>query len=449
MAAVRETQAQRLAQLEAENARLREELETAQAAVPPVPPAAEAAPRRSRGRTIGAIVLLVIATLLAPIALIANSTVRQFTNTEEFVRTLAPLVDDPAVQAYLVDQVVLAIDDSVDVEALVASAFDGLEQLNLPPRALAALRALEPTVVSGINTVIEQKARQLIESDAFSDVFANVLRTAHTQLIATLEGSSDAAVTIDPNGNVELQLGPIVAAVKDRLEQQGVAIASMIPEVDRAVPIAENAQLARVANAYRVLIVVGYWLIWVDLLLFAGAVLLARRRSVMLFASGLCLAGISAIVGLGVAVGRIAVVSALNDFVPPGASDAVYDALVTDIVSLTIVLIVLGLAVAVVAYLATPWRSARALRGLADSSADSLTSYAAARGVSTGGFGEFLTRWRKPIRIGIGVIAAAIIVFVRPLTPGLIIWTAVIALLLVVVLRFLERPVPAPVPALA
>ena len=446
MPTARETQAEKLARLEAENARLAQELADARAAhAQTVASAAlvepEPKPRRRRGRTVGAIVVLVIATLLAPIALVASSTVRQFTNTEEFVRTLAPLVDDPSVQDYLVDQVVLAIDESVDIEGLVAAVFDGLDDLNLPPRAVDAMRRLQPALVGGVNSIIEQKTRQLVESEQFADVFANVLRLTHSQLIATLEGSTDAAVTVDPNGTVEVQLGPIVAAVKQRLEDQGVGFASLIPEVDRSVTIAENTQLARIATAYRVLLVVGFWLIYVDLLLFAAAVLLARRRSVMLVAAGLCLAGISAIVGIGVAVGRIAVVSALNPFLPSGAADAVYNALVTDIVSLAVVLVVLGLTVALVAYLATPWRSARALRTFADSSADSLTAYAATRGISTGGFGGFLAKWRVPIRIGIGVIAAAIVLFVRPLSPGLIIWTAVIAVLVVLILRLLERPV--------
>jgi hypothetical protein len=442
----RETQTQKLARLEAENARLAQELAdartVAQAQAQAQATAVEAQPakRRGRGRTVGAIVVLVIATLLAPVALIASSTVRQFTNTEEFVRTLAPLIDDPSVQDFLVDQVVLAIDENVDIEGLVAAAFDGLDDLNLAPRATDALRRLQPALVGGINSIIEQKTRELIESEQFSDVFANVLRLSHSQLIATLEGSDDAAVTIDPNGTVDLQLGPIVAAVKQRLEDQGVGFASLIPEVDRSVTIAENTQLARVSTAYQILLVVGFWLIYVDLLLFVLAVLLAMRRSVMIVVAGLCLAGISAIVGIGVAVGRIAVVSALTPFVPSGAADAVYDALVTDIVALSTVLVVLGLTIALIGYLATPWRSARALRTFADSSADSLAGYASSRGISTGGFGGFLAKWRIPLRIGIGVIAAAIILFVRPVTPGLIIWTAVLALLLVIVLRLLERP---------
>jgi hypothetical protein len=40
----------------------------------------------------------------------------------------------------------------------------------------------------------------------------------------------------------------------------------------------------------------------------------------------------------------------------------------------------------------------------------------------------------------VALIAAAFILFVRPLTPATIIWTLVISLLVVVIARLLEKP---------
>ena len=62
-------------------------------------------------------------------------------------------------------------------------------------------------------------------------------------------------------------------------------------------------------------------------------------------------------------------------------------------------------------------------------------------GLSTGRFGEYVDRARLAIRVAVALVAAAIILFVRPLNPAIIIWTLVIALLVVVVARLLERPV--------
>jgi hypothetical protein len=169
----------------------------------------------------------------------------------------------------------------------------------------------------------------------------------------------------------------------------------------------------------------------------------------MLVASGLCLAGVAGIVGISLAVGRFFTAGALTPAVPIGAAEAIYDALVTEVANTALVLVVLGLSVAIVASLAAPWQWSRDLRASADRLADGARESVEGRGVATGRFGEFLAGWRLPIRIGIGVIAALLIIFVRPLTPGVNIWTAVLALLLVVILRLLERPAVATLPVAA
>ncbi len=99
--------------------------------------------------------------------------------------------------------------------------------------------------------------------------------------------------------------------------------------------------------------------------------------------------------------------------------------------------------VALVAYLAGPFRSSRALRGLADAAADALREAGERHGLTTGRFGVLVHRARLGIRVAVGVAAAAIIVFVRPLTPTIVVWTLVIALLAVLLARILERPATA------
>ena len=113
----------------------------------------------------------------------------------------------------------------------------------------------------------------------------------------------------------------------------------------------------------------------------------------------------------------------------------------TEIFRITfLIVVVLGLTVALVGAIARRAWSTSMRRSL-DRVADAGREAGQRRGVTTGRFGEFLTQWRLPIRIGIGVIAAALVLFVRPSSPAFIIWTAIIALLVVVVLRLLERPV--------
>jgi hypothetical protein len=447
MAAVRETQAQRLARLEAENARLRDELVVAHTqlsgtvTVAPEPPK-----KRHRARTASAVVLVVIAALLTPVALLANTAQRVLTDSDVFVETVTSSLDDPAVRDYIADQLVIAIREGANLDQLTKDLFDGIQELDISDRAKAALSALEAPATAGLLSVLDDSVHKVVNSEQFADVLRQSLRITHDQLVKTLTGAEDAAVTIGPDDTLNLQLGPLLAQVKQTMLDAGIGVANLIPEVDRAIPIATVDQISSIATAYQLAVVVGTWLPWVLLLLFAGAVALAVRRSVMLVVAGLVLGGVSAILLAIIGAGRLVATSALAQYIPTSAGGPIYDALVAVLVDLTVVLLVLGLTVALVAYLATPWRSARAIRTFADSSADSLTAYAAGRGISTGRFGDFLRQWRLPIRVAIGVVAGAIILFVRPLSPSLIIWTAVIAVLLVLLFRLLERPEAVVVP---
>jgi hypothetical protein len=47
---------------------------------------------------------------------------------------------------------------------------------------------------------------------------------------------------------------------------------------------------------------------------------------------------------------------------------------------------------------------------------------------------------RVLLRVSVAVIAAVIIVFTRPLTPALIVWTLVIAVVVIALLELAERP---------
>ena len=444
----RETQAERLKRLEEENAQLEAELAQARAAEQALASASDRASRskKGRGRTIAAVVILVVAALLAPVAILANTVQRVLTDTDVFVATVSSSLDDPAVQDYLANQIVVAIREGSNLDQATKDLFDGIEQLDISDRAKAALQLLEQPTVAGINALLDQTIHRIVASPQFADIIRQSLRLTHEQLVLTLTGAEGAAITIGPGGTINLSLGPILAEVKVNLQDAGVGIANLIPATDRMIPIATVAEIQRLATAYQVAVVVGTWLPWIVILMFAAAVLIARRRSTMLFAAGIVFAGVAGVVGIAIAFGRVVSTSALAQYIPVSASGPIYDGLVSTTVDLVIVLVVLGLSVALVAFLAAPWRPSRAIRRFGDASADSLAHWAESHGVSTGGFGDFLRQWRLPIRVAIGVIAAAIIIFVRPLSPALIIWTLVIALLLVVLARLLERPSTLTVP---
>jgi len=448
----RETQAQRIARMEEENARLREELDAARDALEVRAAEADAAasavagtpaPRgRRRARAIASVALIVVAAILAPVALVANTTQKLLTDTDFFVQTLEPIVDDEAVQDLIIERATDAIREQAGVDQLVAELFAGLDQLDLPPRAIAALRLLQGPATDGVGALVERVVTRVVTSDAFTDVIAQSLRITHQQLVAALSGNGEV-LQISGRGEVGIALDPILDRVRMALADAGIPFGSLIPQTDAVIVIAKSAQLAQLVWLYQLAVAVGPWLQWVVVALLAAGVLVARRWATGIMGVGIALAIAAGVLGAGVAAGRVFTLGATAGSLPADAIDAIYGALVASIVSSVAAAIVVGLCVALVAYLAGPYRSSRALRRLADAGADSLRTAGERYGVTTGRFGALVFRARIGIRVAVGIVAAAIILFVRPLTPPIVIWTLVVALLVVVVARLLERPVPA------
>jgi len=436
----------RIAALEAENARLRADVADtrdlsadADAAVA----AAPARPKRRRGRTVAAVVLVVVGLLLAPIAVITAWARAELVDTDRFVATFGPLAEDPEVQAFLADQVTLAITEQVDIPQLTSDVFDGIRALDLPPRAEDALSLLEAPAAQGLNSLLSSTVDRVIQSDAFANVWDAALRTSHTQFTAALQGDPDAMLEIGGDGTLSVQLGPIIEAVKERLDQQGVGFASAIPVVDRSVQVAQADSLVLVQTVYTLAVAVGTWLPFVTLLLLAAGVVVAKRRSVALAwtAGGLALVMLLTLAGFG--TGRLFFVGTVSpSIMPRGAAESIYGGLTELMVSTITALTVLAIAVAIIAWLSGPWSTARRVRGFSDDAFGSVRRSAADHGITTGRFGAGLHRWRVAAYAAIAVVASLVLWFSRPLAVSTVVWTVVIALLAVVVVELLRRPDP-------
>jgi hypothetical protein len=434
----------RIAALEAENAALRadrvvdgdvEERSDAAASV-------QARPARRRwGRTAGAVVLVVVGLLLAPVAVISAWARLELVDTERFVATFAPLAEDPAVQAYIGDEVTAAIEEQVDIPTLTSDLFDGLGQLDLPPRAADALALLEGPATQGLQSLVSGIVDRVVESDAFADVWATALRASHRQFVAAIQGDPDAALSIGGEGTLSVQLGPIIEAVKDRLEQQGVGFASAIPVVDKSIVVAQDSAFVLVQTVYTLAVAAGTWIPWITLALLVAGVLVAKRRAPALVWTAGGLAVTMLITASGVGIGRTFFIGAVSpSIMPRDAASALYDGLVELMFSTILAIFVLALFVAVIAWFSGPWRPAQAVRGFADSGFASLRRSAAAHGVTTGSFGVALDRWRVPVYVAIAVIASVVVLLNRPVTISGVTWTVVVALLAVLVVELLRRP---------
>lgn len=430
-------------ELRAENDRLRAEI----GAQPPPGAGAPAPPRRRGGwgRTLAATVLVVIGALLAPVAVTAAWARTELTNTDTFVATFAPLADDPAVQSFVTDEVVAAVDERVDIPKLTADLVDGLQGLGLGPNATAALQALEGPAARGLQGLVQNVVSRFVTSDAFATAWEQALRVSHRQLVATMQGNANAAVTVGPGGEIGIQLGPIVAQVKTRLVQAGVTFAEKIPQVDKTIVIGTSDAVVTAQRYYGLVVTLGAWLPWIVLAILAAGVLVARRRALALVWAAIALGVSMLLLGLALVVGRSVAVGELSPaHLPADAATAILDQTTEFLRNTAVVVTVLAAAVAIVTWLTGPFGLPRRMQAAAGRGAAAVRAAGERHRLSTGRVGEWLYRWRTPLRAVIAAGGSAIVLFVRPLSPALIIWTALAALAAVGVLVLLERP---PTPA--
>jgi hypothetical protein len=434
----------RVEALERENAALRERL-----AVEPGKPVTTGSKgtvaggprRRPWGWTLLATVLVVIGSLLAPVAVVAAWARVELTDTSRFVAAYAPLANNPDFQSYITDETVAVINQHVDIPKLTSDGIDGIVSLGTGPVATRALKSFQGPIAAGIESLLQSRVAGFVASDAFATVWTDALRITHAQLVATMENNPQSAVTLGSDGTVGIQLAPIIAAVKTALVNQGLTIANNIPAVNRTITVAQSSQIPTLQLAYNLAVVAGTWLPWVALAFLIAGVLVARRRSLALVWTAVALALVMVVILAAVAIGSVAFIASVSPSVlPSNVASVLFNVVVDGIRATAVSVLVLAVAVAVVAWLAGPFRVPRKLRGFFGSGAAQLRSAAARHGLSTGATGRWLYSQRVLLRVVIAAIAAVIVVFVRPLTPGLVIWTLVIAVLVVAILEVVQLP---------
>jgi hypothetical protein len=424
----------RIAELEAANAALRGKAGRA-------PAVTETKRQRGWGWTLLATVLIVIGAILAPIAVVASWASHELTDTDTFVATFAPLAKDPAVQDYVTTQTVDVIEQKVNFSDLTSNVIDGITELGTGPRATAALNALKGPAAAGLRTLTTNAVSNFVKSKSFATIWEQTLRVSHSQLLATLNGDSGAVVAVNSKGEIGVQLGPIVAQVKKTLVKQGLTFASAIPAVNRTIVIAQSDAVPTIQSAYRFAVALGVWLPWISLLFLAAGVLVARRRALALVWAAIALALSMAILGVGFGVAGYLFLSALpaNAF-PKDAASVIFNDLVQAMRDTTLSVALLAVVVAIIAWLSGPFRAPFRLRGFAAAGFASVRSRAEAFGIGTGKAGAWIYRQRLLIRVLIALVAGVVVLFVRPLSAGLIIWTLVLAVIAIVILELVQRP---------
>lgn len=427
----REVLLARLQLLETENARLRGQS----------PPAVQPPPRRRSGRAAAAVVLILVGALLAPVAVVGSWARGLVVDTDQYVETVAPIATDPLVQSAVANRITLAIVDGLKVDELTTQATDAVANLDLPPVVSSAVQSLQAPLAEAITGFVRKTVTRFVSSDAFADIWEDANKVAHEQIVATLRGDPDALAQISQSGALTLDITPIIDQVKTDLEQRGFTLVSRIPNINVTFPIASSADLVRLQNAYRLIDVVGALLPWLSLALLAGGVLAARHRSRALVVAGLSLAGAMLLLALGLLVGRSWYASSLPPTVQRvDTAVSIYDQVVSLLRVELRVGLVLGLLVALVAFLAGGSTAARQLRRSSSQAVAWVRSAGDRRGISTGPVGVWLDEQRVLVRIVVIALAVLALVLADRLTPAYVVGVFVVALLLLGLATLAARP---------
>ncbi|MBT2468007.1 hypothetical protein J7E97_08970 [Streptomyces sp. ISL-66] len=266
-------------------------------------------------RTFLSAVLIALVALLVPASAVAYWADHELGHADRYTAAMSPLATDPAVQNLVVTQAGRALSGQID-----AGPFQG-----------------------GLDTLLGEALRSFVGTPAYRTAWDAANRAAHAAFFEALTTGHGDAVTID--------LAPVIAQVKGDLVGNGVPFADRIPVTHVSVTVMEYDGLGSLRKGFRMLQVAGVWLPLLTVVLAGTAIAVAVRRRRAVLATGLGLAAGAVLLWAAVALCRRLTLDDLPADIDRRAAEAVYDALTAFLRTTAWVVLAVGLAAALAAWL--------------------------------------------------------------------------------------------------
>lgn len=387
------------------------------------PEAVETAKRRvPRWRRTLVAVLVVVGCVLAPISVMGVWIHGTLLNTDQYVATIGPLADHPAVQNALATRITNSLVQGSGLETKIKDA--------LPPRA----SFVAPYLANGIGGFVHGVALRIVQSPRFSQLWKTLNRRAHARVVSVLRGGSTKLST--KNGKVAIDIGPVIDQVNAKLKSLGI---TELPNKSGEVVLFSSSGLHSAQGAVRVLDKLAIALPIITVFLFGAAIALSadRRRTLLRSAFGIGLAMVLLLTIFNLA--RDIYLNALPASVNPPAAGAVYDQLLsflrTSLRTIFVVAIIVGLG----AWLAGPGRVATRIR----TASRDLVRRAPGQSLVAPSVATFVDRYRTPLRIVVVGVGLVILVLLNHPGPVAVLVIAVVLLLAIGLIELLARATPA------
>jgi hypothetical protein len=263
-------------------------------------------------------------------------------------------------------------------------------------------------------------------------------------MVAALSGNNNGLLKQD-NGQVVLQLGPFIQKVTEQLSAQGVKIASLIPkDLNPTFTLFNAPNLEKAQAGYRLVTTLRWALPVLSIVLLALGIWAARSHRRGLIGAALGLAASMLVLAIALAIARAIYLNSVpQNVLPADAAAAAYDTLVRFVKDGLRVLLLIGVVVALGAYLTGPSGGAVAIRGGVARGIGWVRGRGEGAGLNTGGFGVWVGAHKTWLRIGALGVVALIFVFWGAPSLALVIWLVVILLLLLGLIELFGGGMPA------
>ncbi|MFJ3172592.1 hypothetical protein ACIPJK_17710 [Streptomyces roseus] len=267
-------------------------------------------------RTFLSAVLIVLVALLVPAGAVAYWADHELGDADRYTAAMSPLAGNPAVQNVVVTQAGHALSGQID-----AGPFQG-----------------------DIDALLGEALRSFSGTPAYRTAWDAANRAAHAAFLKALTTGEGNAVSID--------LAPVIEQVKGDLVADGVPFADRIPVTHVSVKVMEYDNLGALRKGFRMLQIAGIWLPVLTVVLAATAIAVAVHRRRAVIATGLGVAVGAVLLWIAVVVCRRLTLDDLPADIDRAAAAAVYDALTAFLRTTAWVVLAIGLAAALAAWLA-------------------------------------------------------------------------------------------------
>jgi len=242
--------------------------------------ASEKTVSHARTRLIASRSLVVLATLLAAVSVVATYVRYQALDTNTVENTAGELIAQDSIRNQIAADLVDGLYANVDVSA------------ELQKRLPADQKALAGPIAGALRELADRAAARLLERPRVQRLWVASVATAHGELVKLLDDRGTALRTT--NGVVVLNLRPLVIQLGDQIAIFG-NLGRRLPQDAGQITIMKSDQLRQAQRATHLLDTLGRFLPYLTLLIAALAVWIAkgrRRETLRGLAIGAIIAGL-------------------------------------------------------------------------------------------------------------------------------------------------------------